>query len=455
MSINSNIEEIWNLALVEYLKEELGPTIYMEYFECLKPISYENGIFILQAPTMLHKNILESKFEVLVLNALKFYINTDKTLKVKFVTANSNDGVVHIEENESLATTYEESKTVSSPIPFNPKYTFENFVIGENNRFAHAASLAVADSPGQRYNPLFIYGGVGLGKTHLMHAIAQRILNNNPTKRVVYTFTNEFVNEFVTSIKNGTDIQFRNKYKNVDILLIDDIQFLSGKESTQDEFFNIFNELHMNNKQIILTSDRPPNEIKKLKDRLSTRFNWGIITDISSPDFETRCAILEQKCEEENIILDEQIITYIAQNLKSNIRDLEGALLKLKALKELMGTNLTLDVVKNNLKDIISIKNKKITLDEITNYICEYYNVKKEDIFSSRRTKDIAHSRQIIMYLSRELTDNSLPFIGSFLGGKDHSTIIHGYDKIKSEIKENKNFKEEIDRIINELNVAK
>ncbi|WP_329382093.1 chromosomal replication initiator protein DnaA [Anaerofustis butyriciformans] len=453
-------QELWNNAL-EYLEDELSDFVFKEYFESsITPLAFEDDTFYLQVPDEGNKILLEGQYAVLVENALKYY--TQRYIKVKFVVASSNDMVYTKEEAlKEIAATKENEKNVeyniynTSYIQLNPKYTFDSFVVGANNRFAHAASVAVADAPAKKYNPLFIYGGVGLGKTHLMHAIAQHILRKDPTKKVVLLSSEQFLNEFLDAIQNKTNVQFRNKYRNADVLLIDDIQFIAGKNETQNEFFHTFNALQGSNKQIVLTSDKPPKEIHNLEDRLRSRFSLGLICDISMPDFETRLAILRKKAKEENYQVSNEILNYIAENIESNIRELEGVLLKVMALSEFYNKPLTLDLVKKGLKDIIDISDKKISLDLITKVVCEYYNITKDDILSKRRTKNIAYPRQICMYLSRELTDNSLPTIGEYYGGRDHSTVIHGYDKIKEDLKTNGGLQEEIDKITSSIKNSK
>ncbi len=453
-------QDLWNNAL-EYLEDELSDFVFKEYFESsITPLAFEDDTFYLQVPDEGNKILLEGQYAVLVENALKYY--TQRYIKVKFVVASSNDMVYTKEEAmREIAATKEREKNIeyniynTSYIQLNPKYTFDSFVVGDNNRFAHAASVAVADAPAKKYNPLFIYGGVGLGKTHLMHAIAQHILRKDPTKKVVLLSSEQFLNEFLDAIQNKTNVQFRNKYRNADVLLIDDIQFIAGKNETQNEFFHTFNALQGSNKQIVLTSDKPPKEIHNLEDRLRSRFSLGLICDISMPDFETRLAILRKKAKEENYQVSNEILNYIAENIESNIRELEGVLLKVMALSEFYNKPLTLDLVKKELKDIIDISDKKISLDLITKVVCEYYNISKDDILSKRRTKNIAYPRQICMYLSRELTDNSLPTIGEYYGGRDHSTVIHGYDKIKEDLKTNGGLQEEIDKITSSIKNSK
>ena len=321
----------------------------------------------------------------------------------------------------------------------NPKYTFDTFVVGNNNKFAHAASLAVAESPGKMYNPLFIHGGAGLGKTHLMHSIAHFVLNQNPEKKVLYVTSETFTNELIDAIRNGNNTamtKFREKYRSVDVLLIDDIQFIIGKEATQEEFFHTFNALHGNKKQIIISSDKPPKEIVTLEARLRSRFEWGLIADISSPDFETRMAILHKKEENDGYNIDNEVIKYIAMHIKSNIRELEGALNKLVALSNLEKREITVELAEEALKDIVSPDEKKeVTPALIVNTVAEHFHVSVDDIRTNKRNNDIVALRQIAMYLCNTMTSVGLKKIGSEIGGRDHSTVLHGSKKISDEMK--------------------
>lgn len=318
----------------------------------------------------------------------------------------------------------------------NSKYVFDTFVIGAGNRFAHAASLAVAEAPAKAYNPLFIYGGVGLGKTHLMHAIGNYVLEHNPKARVLYISSEKFTNEFINAIRDNRSESFRNKYRNIDILLIDDIQFLAGKESTQEEFFHTFNALHDEQKQIVISSDRPPKEIPTLEDRLRSRFEWGLITDIQPPDLETRIAILKKKAKAENLDIPNEAIVYIANQIDTNIRELEGALIRVVAYSSLINQDITVHLAAEALKDIIpSNRPKVITIQDIMQTVGEFYGMRPEDFKARKRTKAVAFPRQIAMYLSRELTDFSLPKIGEAFGGRDHTTVIHAHEKIASMLK--------------------
>ena len=331
----------------------------------------------------------------------------------------------------------------------NSRYTFDNFVVGSNNRFAHSASLAVAESPGEIYNPLFLYGGVGLGKTHLMHAIAHFILNKNPNMNVLYVTSEVFTNELIESIRNGNSAamtKFRDKYRNFDALLIDDIQFIIGKESTQEEFFHTFNHLHLLKKQIIISSDKPPKDIETLEERLRTRFEMGLIADISSPDYETRMAILRKKEESDGYHISDDVIDYIATNVKSNIRELEGALNKLIAFSNLEKKEITMEIAENELKDVIFPDlPKKITPELVIKVVSEHFNITPEDICSHKRNSEIVYPRQIAMYICRDIEGYSLKSIGSIMGGRDHTTVIHGADKIADMIKKDDNTKKVVD----------
>ena len=338
----------------------------------------------------------------------------------------------------------------------NPKYTFDTFVVGNNNKFAHAAALAVAESPGKMYNPLFIYGGAGLGKTHLMHSIAHFILSQQPDMKVIYVTSESFTNELIEAIRNGNNTAittFREKYRNVDVLLIDDVQFIIGKEATQEEFFHTFNELHGNKKQIIISSDKPPKEIETLEARLRSRFEWGILADISSPDYETRMAILHKKEEMDGYDIDNAVIEYIATNIKSNIRELEGALNKLVALSNLENRAITVDLAKEALKDIISPDQKRdVTPQLIIDTVAEHFHISPEDITSSKRSSEIVMPRQIVMYLCRHMLDIPLKSVGTYVGKRDHSTVIHGVNKIESELKTSETLRNTVDIITKKLN---
>ena len=383
---------------------------------------------------------------------------TGTEYEVAFVT----DNQTVIQEKKENIIKKSKANAVFEKANLNPKYTFDTFVVGSNNSFAHAASLAVAESPGEAYNPLFIYGGVGLGKTHLMHSIAHFILENDPSKNVLYVTSETFTNELIEALKAGKTgselamTKFREKYRNNDVLLIDDIQFIIGKESTQEEFFHTFNHLHVSGKQIIISSDKPPRDIETLEARLRTRFEWGLIADISSPDYETRMAILRKKEELDGLEryhIPDDVMQYIANNIKSNIRELEGSLNKLIALSNLENKPIDIPLAAEALKDMISPDdNRAVTPELILDIVSEHFNVPISDLKGKKRNAEIVLPRQIVMYLCRVLTDTSLKAIGAFLGGKDHASVTHGIKKIEAEIKTDEALHNTVNIIMKKIN---
>lgn len=436
-----DIVSLWDKTL-QLIKGELSPPSFNAFFKQIVPLKIYMNELILLVPNEFTKSILEDRY----LNLIESSVNqlSLKKHKVKFV--------LNEKEVEGLGEEDKTSNTKKTYPNLNPKYTFDTFVIGNSNRFAHAACVAVAESPARAYNPLFLYGGVGLGKTHLMHAIGHHIMTQKKDPKVVYVSSEKFTNELINSIKDDRNEEFRNKYRNVDILLIDDIQFIAGKERTQEEFFHTFNSLHEANKQIIISSDRPPKEIPTLEDRLRSRFEMGLITDIQAPDFETRIAILRKKAQMENIDVPNEVTTYIAKNIKSNIRELEGALTRVIAYSSLTNRTISFELAAEALKDIITTsKTEEITINRIKEKVSSVFNLKMEDFDSKKRTRSIAYPRQIAMYLSRELTDLSLPKIGEEFGGRDHTTVIHAHDKIIKDIETNEEIKSKIDKIISDL----
>ncbi|NFB18767.1 chromosomal replication initiator protein DnaA [Clostridium botulinum] len=439
--MSTHLTETWEKA-INIIKGELTEVSFNTWIKSINPISLENNSLKLAVPNDFTKGILESRYKDLIVNALKLL--TSKKYNIDFIVTTEEKIEKNHNNEKSNIVVNDEMSTM-----LNPKYTFDSFVIGNSNRFAHAASLAVAESPAKAYNPLFIYGGVGLGKTHLMHAIGHYILHNNPKSQVVYVSSEKFTNELINSIKDDKNVEFRNKYRNIDILLVDDIQFIAGKERTQEEFFHTFNALYEANKQIIISSDRPPKEIPTLEDRLRSRFEWGLIADIQAPDFETRMAILKKKADVEKLNIPNEVMVYIATKIKSNIRELEGALIRIVAFSSLTNKEISIDLASEALKDIISSKQtRQVTIDIIQEVVANYYNLKIEDLKSARRTRNIAFPRQIAMYLSRKLTDMSLPKIGEEFGGRDHTTVIHAYEKISNNLKKD----ESLQNAIKELN---
>ena len=391
---------------------------------------------------------------------------TGKEYEIQFVS--EDDDKLNEIHNASIDNGQKKkTKSLAEKAGLNPKYTFDTFVVGENNTFAHAASLAVAESPGEVYNPLFLYGGVGLGKTHLMHSIAHFILDKNPKKKVLYVTSETFTNELIDALRNGKTagnesamLNFRDKYRNIDVLLIDDIQFIIGKESTQEEFFHTFNHLHTLGKQIIISSDKPPKDIETLESRLRTRFEWGLIADISSPDYETRMAILQKKIELDHLEkynIKNDVLDYIAANVKSNIRELEGSLNKLIALYKLNNNNNPIDIAlaAEALKDIISSDNRReVTPELILDIVADHFGITVADLKSKKRDSEIAVPRQICMYLMRTMTDTALKGIGAVLGGKDHSTVKYGVEKIAKDIESDEMMANTINIIKKKINPA-
>lgn len=445
--MNTYVKEIWEKAL-EILKAELTEVSFNTWIKSIDPLNITDSSITLGVRNDFTKDILENRYKDLIKNSIQAACNKSYTINFVIISEEATDELPKVTpKKQNLVVNDEMSATL------NPKYTFDSFVIGNSNRFAHAASLAVAESPAKAYNPLFIYGGVGLGKTHLMHAIGSYIKQANSKSKVVYVSSEKFTNELINSIKDDKNVEFRNKYRNVDVLLIDDIQFIAGKESTQEEFFHTFNALHDANKQIILSSDRPPKEIPTLEDRLRSRFEWGLIADIQPPDFETRIAILKKKADVENLNIPNEVMVYIATQIKSNIRELEGALIRIVAYSSLTNKEISVDLASEALKDIISNKNsRQITIGLIQDIVSSYYNLKVEDFKSARRTRNVAFPRQIAMYLSRKLTDTSLPKIGEEFGGRDHTTVIHAYEKISQNLKRDESLQTAVAELTKRIN---
>lgn len=472
-------DELW-LKISNTFKQEMSDLNFNTWIAPLKPLYLTNTEFILLSPNRFTKKTIYNKYYDDIQKYLDFISNVKRKVVIidRYEMDNYNDENIiqnqNIDGQRSILVSEEvkeeekytveeknpvieqpEEKTDLSPYGKNliSKYKFDTFVKGKNNELALAAALAVAQNPATAYNPLFIHGKAGLGKTHLMHAIAHEILKNNPKSRVIYTTSESFTNELISSIGDKStkkNSQFRQKYRNIDVLLIDDIQFIAGKQGTQEEFFHTFNELYNHNKQIILSSDRPPKEIKTLEERLVSRFEWGLMADIQPPDYETRVAIINEYLDRNNTSLPPEIIDYIAMNVKSNIRELEGAVMNVVGQKTLIGDgNITLDLAKNVLKQLIAdTQLRPVTIDLIIESVCDRYNVSQDDLLSKKRSKQIAYPRQIAMYVSRKLLDISLVSIASSFG-KDHSTVMHGIKKIENDIKKNSEFDEEIDNLIN------
>jgi len=452
-----DIKEIWKSTLGN-IENQLSKPSFETWFKPTEIVAIQSNTIIIEVPNEFAKDWLKTKYSNLIKETLLKI--TDKSYQVKFVIPEMTQEEIFIEEEkeeqiEQTKTDTTKKEELGNSI-LNPKYTFDTFVIGNSNRFAHAASLAVAEAPAKAYNPFFIYGDVGLGKTHLMHAIGHYILKHNSNMKIMYLTSEEFTNRLINSIRYDQTVKFRNQYRNIDILLVDDIQFLAGKERTQEEFFHTFNALHDANKQIIISSDRPPKEIPTLEERLRSRFEWGLITDIQEPDLETRIAILKKKATLEDLEVPNDVIVYIANKIESNIRELEGALIRIVAYSSLTNERISVDLAKSALKGIVVDNNveyhtKEITVDLIKKVVSHHYGMRVEEMDSKKRTRAISFPRQVAMYISRELTDLSLPQIGNRFGGRDHSTILHGYDKIKNKIQEETNFKKTIDTLIDKI----
>lgn len=458
---NLNVENIWKSALFE-IEKKLSKPSFETWLKPTKPVAIKNYTLFISVPNDFSRDFIQSRYTNLINSVLeeicddnlsvKFVIpQEDKINRNNFEENNTNADSVNDDINSSLKTSNDKKPFPSTWL--NPKYTFDSFVIGSGNRFSHAACYAVAECPAKAYNPLFIYGGVGLGKTHLLHAIGHQVEGNIKNCNVLYITTEKFTNEFINAIRDNKTFEFRNKYRNIDILLIDDIQFLAGKEQTQEEFFHTFNALHENNKQIAVSSDRPPKEIPTLEDRLRSRFEWGLITDIQPPDLETRIAIIRKKSSQENYDIPNDVVHYIANEINTNIREIEGALIRLVAFSSLSGERINLETAKEALKDLICPnKDTKITIKRIQEITSDYYGINQDDLNSKKRSKNIIVPRHVAMYLARELTEYSLPKIGEEFGGRDHTTVIHAHQKVLENINTNNAFKKHINDLINKIN---
>jgi chromosomal replication initiator protein len=431
------------------LQNKVSKPSFDTWLKSTKASIFDETTLCVQAPNEFAREWLESRYTKIISSAVFEQFN--RNVEVKFIV-----------EEEATPEILQTVVKPATPAPvfavedfstqLNPKYTFDKFVIGSGNRFAHAASLAVAEAPAKAYNPLFLYGGVGLGKTHLMHAIGHYIVDHNPSARVLYISSEKFTNEFIDAIRHNRTESFRNKYRNIDVLLIDDIQFLAGKEQTQEEFFHTFNALHEDHKQIIISSDRQPKEIPTLEDRLRSRFEWGLITDIQPPDLETRIAILRKKARAEQLDVPNDAMLYIANQIDTNIRELEGALIRVVAYSSLINQDITVSLAADALKNIIPTNRPKVvTIPNIQQLVCDYYNIRVDELKARKRTKSVAFPRQVAMYLTRELTDLSLPKIGDAFGGRDHTTVIHAHEKIGSLMETDEELKRMVTDIIQKV----
>jgi chromosomal replication initiator protein len=439
-------QQLWQ-AILGNLELTLSKANFTTWFKNTSIIEKSDYGIVVGVPNAFTKEWLQNKYHQDILKTLKAIAAEIKEVKYQivspvYVVPQANKEVARV----AAAPRKAENQTL------NPKYTFTTFIVGSNNQLAHAASLAVSKKPGQVYNPLFIYGGVGLGKTHLMQAVGAEIMKKDVNAKVLYVTSERFTNDFVSALQQGKTDQFKNMYRSVDMLLVDDIQFLAGREGTQEEFFHTFNALHQNNKQVVMTSDRLPKEIPAIEERLVSRFEWGMIADIQAPDMETRLAILKTKVKEKNYTVDPEILAYIAETIQSNIRELEGALNRLMVYCQLNNTRPTIDQVKSILVNVITPPKKRgVSAKKIIEIVSDFYNVSPEDLLKQSRKKEYVNPRQIAMYIIRKELETSLPSIGEFFGGRDHTTVIHAIDKIERVLKERAALKQEIELIRDRL----
>ncbi|SRR5579871_165108 len=423
------VGQVWQEVLTR-IESQLSKPSYETFLKAMRPVTLEPDVFVFSVPSAFAKEWLETRYRGLIAETLREILT--RGVDVRFIVTETNGGEVQ-EPPRPARPMVSQTKAAYVEIPaFTSKYTFDTFVVGSGNRFAHAAALAVAETPARAYNPLFIYGGVGLGKTHLLQAIGHSVLTHKQTSRVMYVSSERFTNEMINAIRDDKMVEFRNRYRNVDVLLIDDIQFLAGKERTQEEFFHTFNTLHESSRQLIISSDRQPREIPTLEDRLRSRFEWGLIADIQPPDYETRIAILRKKAELDGILVPDEVAQYIAQRISSNIRELEGALSRLRAHAEMQRIPISVDLAADVLKELLpQARVRPVTIPAIQRAVAEFFGIRIEEMKAKRRTKGVAFPRQVAMYLSRELTDASLPRIGEEFGGRDHTTVMHACDRVK------------------------
>jgi chromosomal replication initiator protein len=440
LNSNHDLGWLWN-QLVPALEKSLNKPIYEALISSTKPISLSGSTLEIAVPNELVKEWLSKHCITLLEQEVRLL--APEVSRVSFIVGSKElFNTPLLEQSIELGV----RTTSTSAQHLNPRYTFETFVVGHGNRFAHAASLAVAEAPAKAYNPLFLYGGVGLGKTHLMQAIGHHVARSNPRAKVLYLTSENFTNELINAIRDDKTLSFRNKYRNIDLFMVDDVQFIAGKERTQEEFFHTFNSLYEAGRQIVVSSDRPPKEIPTLEERLRSRFEWGLTADIQPPDFETRIAILKKKSELSEFSVPDEILSYIASKVVSNIRELEGALIRVIAFSSLTNSEINPGLVDHVLRDVFSAKadSPNLSIDLIKKVTAEYYSVRIDDMSAKIRTREIATARQVAMYLCRELTNASLPKIGDEFGGRDHTTVLHAFDKIKTALRDEPDVQEAV-----------
>jgi chromosomal replication initiator protein len=430
---------VWQEAL-RRIESKLTKPSYESFVKAMAPVSLHGDVFVFAVPSRLAKEWVETRYAGMIAGTLRDVLSRNVSIQVTVM------------ETAAPVPPPQAPARLPDTAQLSPKYTFDTFVIGSGNRFAHAAAMAVAESPARAYNPLFIYGGVGLGKTHLLQAIGHHVIHGMGLRRVTYVSSEKFTNELINSIRDDRTLEFRTRYRNVDVLLIDDIQFLAGKERTQEEFFHTFNTLHEASRQIIITSDRPPKDIPTLEDRLRSRFEWGLIADIQPPDLETRIAILRKKAELDGHHVPDQVAEFIAQRIQSNIRELEGALVRVVAYTNLTRSPITVELAAEILKELLpTAASKPVTITSLQKTVAEHFDIRVEEMRAKRRTKGVAFPRQVAMYLARELTDASLPRIGEEFGGRDHTTVMHACERVKTAIAQDPQFAARLKKLVDAL----
>lgn len=442
-------QQLWQ-AIIGDLEVTLSKANFNTWFKNTGIIEKNDDYIVVGVPSNFTKDWISSKYHNSLLKSLKSIAPEVKTIKyyVGHFKANSQSSETSKPETKTETV---DKKPQNTPSTLNPLYTFETFVIGQNNELAHAASTAVAKNPGAQYNPLFIYGGVGLGKTHLMHAVGHKMLAFNPNAKILYVTSEKFTNDYIASISQKRIEDFKKLYRNVDMLLVDDIQFIAGKEQTQEEFFHTFNELRDKGKQIILTADRLPKDIHAIEQRLISRFEWGMVADIGAPNLETRMAILQTKLSKKGVEIPKEVIEFIAENIVNNIRELEGALNKLLVYQQLENKPLNLEHAKTILANIVNAKKKAVTLNKIAESVASFYSITVDDLLKQSRRKEFVKPRQTAMYLARKELGSSFPSIGEFFGGRDHTTVMHGVEKVENAVKANDGIKQEVELILEKI----
>jgi chromosomal replication initiator protein len=450
---------VWK-DFLKIIRTNVPPLTFNTWFQPIEPVGIENTTIKIQVPNNFFVEWIDEHYNTLINNAIHQVMGSNA--KIAYVIVEEKETAERFPEPEPspVKQPRQEVKLVQEDTPvhehfLNPRYLFNNFIKGEGNQLAHAAAMAIAENPGETsFNPLFVYGGVGLGKTHLIQAIGNRVIQNDPTKKVRYLPSDVFTVEFVESIQNNTANEFSNFYKSMDVLIIDDIQFLIGKEKTQDLFFHIFNTLHQSRKQIILSSDKPPKDLKGLNERLISRFQWGLSADVQPPDFETRIAILKKKSEDFGIALSSEILEYIALNITSNIRELEGCLIKLLANSALTANDINFELAKKIVKEIATDRKVNISIEYITKVVCEFFKVEENKVREKNRKQEVVLARQLAMYLSKQLTKSSLKTIGLHFGGRDHSTVIHAFNAIEQMCETDHSMKDTVDSLRNKIELS-